>query len=357
MKGLYSSGGSTANLVALGAARQWAYEQVGVDPAADGLGNRRPVVYASTEAHHTIQRSAGVLGLGRHSVRAVPIDDRQRMIPAALEEMLGADLDAGCFPVAVVATAGTTNTGAIDPLRVLGEVAAGNGMWFHVDGAYGLPGILDERIADRYDGLELADSVIVDPHKWLSAPVGIAATFVRDRAILHRAFTQEPSDYLEGSFAADDEVHVSFDSIGVPYGDFGVELSSPSRGVAVWSILRELGVEGARAMIRFDNDLATHVARRVDEHDRLENLIDPELSIACFRHTGPADDLDAHNQVLLRRLIRETPHLPSATVVGGSFAIRPCFINRRTEPADVDAFVDAVIRIGDELAIGGSPID
>jgi cysteine sulfinate desulfinase/cysteine desulfurase-like protein len=188
MEGVYSSGGSVANLLALGAARQRAFERSGRDPAADGID--RPVaVYATTEAHHTIQRSAGVLGIGRRAVRAIPCDRRGRMRVDALAEAIAADRRAGVLPVAIVANAGTTNTGAIDPLREIGELAAASGVWFHVDGAYGLPGVLDERVAPLYDGLELADSVIVDPHKWLGAAVGVGATFVRDRELLRRAFT------------------------------------------------------------------------------------------------------------------------------------------------------------------------
>ncbi len=246
MLGVYSSGGSVANLVALGAARQWAYEQVGVDPARDGLGRLRPVVYATEESHHTVQRSAGVLGIGRANVRMIATDDCQRMRPDALRDAVVADIAAGALPVAVVATAGTTNTGAIDPLRAIGEIAREHGVWFHVDGAYGLPGILDERVAALYDGLELADSAIVDPHKWLGAPVGVAATFVRDRSILHRAFTQEPAAYLEGSMQVSDDVRISLDAMGIPYADFGVELSATARGAQVWSVVRELGRDGAR---------------------------------------------------------------------------------------------------------------
>jgi aromatic-L-amino-acid decarboxylase len=350
LKGVYSSGGSTANLVALGAARQDALEQYGIDAGADGLGSVKPAIYASTEAHHTIQRSAAVLGLGRSCVRAIPTDDRQRMDVVALRETVDRDVSAGVVPIAVVATAGTTNTGAIDPLRAAGEVALEHGAWFHVDGAYGLPGTLDERVAHLYDGLELADSAIVDPHKWLGAPVGIAATFVRDRSILHRAFTQESAPYLEGSFVSGEEPVVSVDAMGVPYADFAVELSSPSRGAVVWSILRELGREGMRARIRRDNDFARHVAARVADSDRLEVLAEPVLSICCFRYVAPdVDDLDALNAALVRRLVRETPYLPSSTVVGGRYAIRPCFINARTELHHVDGFVDTVLRLGDEL--------
>ncbi len=357
MRGVWSSGGSVANLVALGAARQHAYERHGMDPAADGTSGLRPAVYASSEVHHTVQRAAGVLGLGRRAVRVVPVDGRGRMDVDALRERITADVGDGVTPIAVVGTAGTTNTGALDPLRAVGEVARQFGAWFHVDGAYGLPGILDERIADRYDGLELADSAIVDPHKWLNAPVGVAATFVRDRSLLVRAFTQEPAAYLE-SIAGEDHLEVghSLEAMGVPYQDMAVELSAPPRGVVVWSILRELGRDGVRARVRADNDLATRLAGRALADERLELLMEPELSIVVLRYAGdPArrlddDALDVINLAVLRRLRRETPWLPSDTRVRGVVALRPCFINARTQPEMVDAFAAEVRRLGDELA-------
>jgi aromatic-L-amino-acid decarboxylase len=351
MKGVYSSGGSVANLVALGAARQWSLEQQGIDSAADGLGAARTAIYASEESHHTILRAAGVLGLGRRSVRLIPADERQRLDLSALARALDDDARNGVVPLAVVATAGTTNTGAIDPLRECGELARQHGAWFHVDGAYGLPGILDDRVRHFYDGLELADSVIVDPHKWLGAPTGIAATFVRDRTILHRAFTQEPADYLEGSFIDPHDAQSSLESMGIPYADFGVELSSPARGVVVWGILRELGRSGVTRRVIRDNDFARQLAAAVREHEHLELLAEPVLSICCFRYrrVGFAD-LDSLNEQVHRRLLRETPYLPSATVVNGSFGLRPCFINPRTTREDVDGLVDAVVRFGDDLS-------
>ena len=349
MKGVYSSGGSVANLVALGAARQWGFEQVGVDPAADGV-TREGAIYASSEAHHTIMRSAGVLGLGRHHVRQVPTDEHQRIDVTALRAALVADRAKDVVPIAVCATAGTTNTGAIDPLRQVGEVCREFNAWFHVDGAYGLPGVLDDRVRHLYDGLELADSVIVDPHKWLGAPVGIAATFVRDRSILHRAFTQEPAAYLEGSLSDPEDVRVSVDSMGIPYADFGVELSAPSRGAVVWSLLKELGRSGVRERIVHDNDLARHVARRAHDHERLDVLAEPTLSICCLRYRGDdVRDLDGLNARLYRRLVQETSYLPSSTIVNGHFGLRPCFINGRTDLEHVDGFCDTVVRLGDEL--------
>lgn len=354
MQGVYSSGGSVANLLALGAARQSAFERLGRDPAADGVD--RPVaLYASSEAHHTIQRSAGVLGIGRRAVRSIGCDAHGRMRVDALERALDEDARAGILPLAIVANAGTTNRGAIDPLRALGELANARGIWFHVDGAYGLPGILDERVAPLYAGLDRADSLIVDPHKWLGASVGVAATFVRDRELLRRAFTQEPADYLEGAIeqtgATKPRHEHSLDDFGVPYYDFGVELSAPSRGVVVWALLREIGVAGMTARIERHNEMAAHVAKMAEEHPNLELLQEPTLSICCFRYVAPnVSDLDLLNQRLHRQLTRGNRHMPSTTRVNGQLALRPCFIGARTELSHARALIADVLRIGSELA-------
>ena len=269
LKGVYSSGGSVANLIALGGARQFAFEKVGHDVAANGV-NRPARIYASEECHHTIQRSGGVLGIGRRAIKLIACDDKGQMLVQALQEAIANDLKEGIIPVAIVANAGSTNTGAIDPLLAIGEIAREHGIWYHVDGAYGLPGILDERISHLYEGLELADSVIVDPHKWLGASVGIAATFVRDRDILQRAFTQEPADYLEGSVEQTDSTEAgvkhSLDDFGIPYFDYGVELSAPCRGIVVWAMIREIGLEGMRERVKRHNDIASYIAEFSRQH-------------------------------------------------------------------------------------------
>jgi aromatic-L-amino-acid decarboxylase len=256
--------------------------------------------------------------------------------------------------MAIVANAGTTNTGAIDPLKAIGEIARERGIWFHVDGAYGLPGILDERISHLYNGLELADSVIVDPHKWLGAAVGIAATFVRDRRLLHHTFTQEPVDYLEGTNQQEANAPMQFehsmDDFGVPYFDYGVELSSPCRGVVVWALIREIGVEGMAQRMKRHNDMATYIANAAKEHPNLELLLEPTLSICCFRYVAPGiSDLDSFNRRLHRRLIRENENLPSTTQVNGKLALRPCFIGARTNQTHAENLVRDVLRIGGQL--------
>ena len=354
LKGVYSSGGSVANLVALGGARQSAFEKYGHDPAAEGV-NRPVAVYASAECHHTIQRSGGVLGIGRRAIRSIACDGEGRMRVDLLQQAIGKDKKAGILPMAIVGNAGTTNTGAIDPLRQIGEIAAEHSIWFHVDGAYGLPGILDDQISHLYQGLELADSVIVDPHKWLGASVGVAATFVRDRALLSRAFTQEPADYLEGAVEREDGsgavIEHSLDDFGIPYFDYGVELSSPCRGVVVWALIREIGVEGMRQRVKRHNDMARYLARFADEHPNLEVLSKPTLSICCFRYTAPhVTDLDLLNQRLHRRLVRENEFMPSTTRVQGKLALRPCFIGARADRSQMDGLLQAVLRIGGELA-------
>ena len=348
MKGIYSSGGSVANLVALGAARQWAFEQIRIDPARDGV--LKPCrIYATASSHHTIHRSAAVLGLGRNAVVAIKEDRDGRMCAADLQHQLKADASTHYLPIAVVATAGTTSAGAIDPLRQLGDIARAHKVWFHVDGAYGLPGILDPRVTAQYDGLELADSVIVDPHKWLGAPIGIGATFVRDRDILHRAFTQGPADYLEGTIS-EEKAQSSLDGLGIPYADFGVELSSPPRGAVVWALIKEIGKAGMRERICRHNAMARFIAERARAHPNLEVLREPTLSICCFRYVSEkVEDLNAFNRSIHRQLLRNGENMPSTTMIDGALVIRPCFIGARTLQHHAEELVDEVIAIGNKL--------
>ena len=199
-QGVFSSGGSTANLVALGAARQWAFERRGRDVSADGLPSAvRARVYASGQAHNTIQRATAVLGLGRAGTRRIACDARQRIDVAALRAAIAADERDGVVPVAVVGTAGTTDTGAIDPLGDLAEIAREHGAWFHVDGAYGLIAAASPALRPAFAAVADADSVIVDPHKWLATGAGCAATYVRDAGLLTRAFAQGAATYYQES--------------------------------------------------------------------------------------------------------------------------------------------------------------
>ena len=348
MKGIYSSGGSVANLVALGAARQWAFERLGIDVAEDGVA--RPCrIYASSACHRTIHRAAAVLGMGRATVVSIATDKNGRLCPKALRQQLQADAGTGFVPVAVVANAGTTDTGAIDPLREIGEIAAAYQIWFHVDGAYGLPGILDPRVRPLYEGLSLADSVIVDPHKWLGAPVGIGATYVRDRSILNRAFSQGAADYLEGA-CHDDNIQNSMQSMGIPYHDFGVELSAPSRGAVVWALIREIGKKGIEERICRHNDMARLVAGLAHKHPDLEVVQEPTLSICCFRYVSDkVPNLNDLNKQIHLQLVQDGCSIPSTTILNGILVIRPCFVGARTTEQHARELVDSVVDAGNML--------
>jgi aromatic-L-amino-acid decarboxylase len=362
-QGLFTSGGSVANLVGLGGARQSAAERLGVNAGRDGIeALPRPHVYASTEVHHVVQRATAVLGLGRGAVVTIPTDDALRMDVAALRERLQQDRASGCTPLAVVATAGTVNTGAVDPLPELGTLCREQEIWLHVDGAYGLPGVLDPEVASLYGDLGVADSLVIDPHKWLAVPVGCGAVFVRDRMLLQRAFTLEAAAYMERSqpvYADNAPLTSQFDDMGYLYMHYGVEQTAPSRGVQVWAILKEIGVEGVKARICRHNGYARHLAERVRSSPYLELLAPVTLSICCFRYVpgslrGRSDSeatekLNVLNRAVLGRVRARGRCITSATTVRGAFAIRPCYINPRTTLADVDALADEVETCGNAL--------
>ncbi len=352
--GSFTSGGSTANLVGLAAARQHAGERVGIDPGLDGLAKLvEPRVYASTEVHHVVNRACGVLGLGRRALRLAPLDARRRCDVRALEKMLDEDLRAGRTPVAVVASAGDVNTGVVDPIDELREVAHGRGVWLHVDGAYGGFGVLDPRVAPLYGDLSKVDSFAVDPHKWMAVPVGCGAGFVRDGTLLARSFTLEPAAYVEMAPTDSGDTDSPFDQLGEGNPDYSIDHSAPSRGLTVWALLKEIGAEGMRERVVRHHDCARRVAERVKAHAALELLAEPVLSICCFRvkPRGSEDGaaLDALNETVLKLVRKRGRAIPSHTKLDGRFAIRPCFINPRQGLAEADLVVDEVLAAAEEL--------
>lgn len=361
-QGIFTSGGSVANLVGLGAARQHAAEQRGLDPALDGVHELPEArIYASDQVHHCVYRAAAILGLGRRAVVTIPTDEALRMDVAALARQLEQDLAAGRIPVAVVATTGTINTGAVDPVPEISMLCREHGVWLHIDGAYGLLGVLDSELAPLYGDLAAADSLVVDPHKWLATSMGCGGVFVRDGSLLARAFTLESAVYVEGSqpiYADDRPLTSQFDDFGYAFHHFGVEHSLPSRGVEVWAVLKEIGAEGVRARIKRHNGYARYLADRVRQSPCLEPAAPVTLSTCCFRYVpgalrGRTDQaavemLNQVNQEVLRLVRARGRCAPSATVLSGAFVIRSCFINPRTTLADVDALVDEVEACGPE---------
>ena len=355
--GQFTSGGSTANLVGLGAARQHAGEQLGIDAAHDGVSAiPSPRIYTSVQVHHVMGRSLGILGLGRGNVRSIPLASNRRIDLDMLRTTIEQDIAAGATPIAVVGNAGDVNTGVVDPLGPMAAVAREFGIWFHVDGAYGGFGLLDERVRDLYGDPGEYDSFAVDPHKWLAAPVGTGLVICRDGDLLGRSFAVETGAYdreFEHQDFDEREPESLWESMGRGTPDWGVDFSTPSRGIAVWAILKEIGAAGVRERIVRHNDCARLVADRATESEELELMADPELSIACFRYLREGlsgTDLDQFNERILEELRRRGSSLPSGTWLDGRFAIRPCFINPRSGLDDAARLVDEVIEIGRTLS-------
>jgi len=360
-QGLFTSGGAVANLVAMTAARQHAAEQLGIDAAEDGIvAIPHPRFYATSETHHVVRRAVSVLGFGRQAVVTMPTDEGLRMDVTALRERLHQDQDDGCTPVAILATAGTTNSGAIDPLPDLAALCRDEGIWLHVDGAYGLLGKLDPTVASLYGDLSDADSLVLDPHKWLNAPLGSGAVFVRDRALLRRTFALGTAAYLDDEHAENGDAPLGsqFADYGFEFHEIGVELSAPPRGVHVWAVLKELGVDGIRARVQRNIALAHYLAELIDRSPVLELVVPVTLSIGCFRYVPPGirtshdrDSLSLLNQInrdVLYRIQSRGRSIPSGTTVHGKFVIRPCYLNPRTTEADIEALVEETEQCGAE---------
>ncbi len=326
--GTFTSGGMLSNLTALTAARERAQPGCRID-GCDGRG----VVYASVEAHSSVERAVEVLGLGRKALRSVEIDAARRMRPDALAAAIDHDLAEGLRPVAVVATAGTTLTGAVDPIRAVAEVCAAHGVWLHVDGAYGLPAAATASARHLFDGLELADSAALDGHKWLFVPKACGVLLVRDRADLEAAFSHDAPYIPEIEF-------------GEHPVEWTLEYSRPFRALKLWLALRAHGAEAFREAIEHDLELARLVADLVRDADDLELMTEPSLSIVPFRRVPSRGDPDAHNRRLVGALQRDGRVYVTGAVVDGRWCLRPCIVNYRTTADDAHALVDVVREVG-----------
>jgi aromatic-L-amino-acid decarboxylase len=331
--GTFTSGGTVSNLTSLTAAR----EHAAPGSRVTGLAGLRLAVYTSEEAHYSVKRAVELLGLGAGSLRLVPLDERHRMDPAALARAVDADVAAGVTPVAVVASAGTTLTGAIDPLDAIAEICSERDVWLHVDGAYGLPaaGIPGHR--ERFAGLDRADSVAIDAHKWLYLPKACSVVLARDPGTLAAAFAHE-----EPYMPHEDELHSA---------DLGIEYSRPFRALKLWLAFRVHGAAAFREAIARNLDQARLLAEEVRGYDDLELALEPELSIVPFRHVpeGVAD-VDTHNLRLGEALLRDGRVYLASAVIDGRVYLRPCVVNYRTTDEDVLALVEIAREVGARIA-------
>lgn len=346
--GLLVSGGNMANFVCFLAARVakagWNVRDSGL---AGGAG-RTLRVYGSLETHTWIQKAADLSGLGVASIRWIPTDPRLRMDMAALRRQLDADRASGDVPCLVIGTAGSVSTGAVDPLRDIAAICREYGAWFHVDGAYGGFAAAVPEAPDDLRGLSDADSVAVDPHKWLYAPLEAGCALVRDPEALRAAFSYHPPYY-------------HFDERATNYVDCGPQNSRGFRALKVWLALRQVGAAGYRRMIADDIRLSRAMAAGVSRHPDLE-LMTQDLSITTFRyvppdlrtHLGDAQVeryVDALNRELLDRLQRGGEVFVSNAVIGGRYALRACIVNFHTDRADVEAVPQIVVNVAKQVDV------
>ncbi len=348
--GLLTSGGSLATFTALAAARVARAPAATVRGGLGQLGDRLMTLYMSEEGHMSIPRAAQLLGLGTAAVRIIPCDERFRMDATALSAAIEADRRQGHIPFCVVATAGTVKTGAIDPLARVARAAAKHGLWLHVDAAYGGPLRLSTRHRALLSGMEAADSVTLDPHKWLYAPLDAGCVLFRDPGA-PRALFATSGDYAAVLEEGERESYAFF--------EHGPELSRRFRALKVWMVLKYHGVDRIGRRIGEEMELARALANRVQNQDEMELLAPVETSIVCFRYVPTAmrfgaalDDaaLDDLNQELLRDTQRAGQVYLSNARVGGRFALRACIVNFRTARSDVEATVDEILAHGRRLA-------
>jgi aromatic-L-amino-acid/L-tryptophan decarboxylase len=342
---LLLSGGSAATLNALTAARHRAAGRAGWDMRAEGLQGGHPplVAYASAESHSSIQKCIEQLGIGTRHLHAIAIDAGFRMQPDALREAIERDLDSGCLPFAVVACGGSTNTGAIDPLDEIADVADGFGIWLHVDGAFGAWAALDPAYRGLFKALARADSVTVNPHKWLQVPVDCGALLTRHPEIHRAAFALTP-DYLAAGHGE------------APWPmDHMFELTFGNRALKTWAAIARLGRSGIAELVTRCNRLAKLLEERVRASAELELLAPASLSVVNFRYRpmGRRPDeaaLDALNESISAAISKGgEAHLPT-TRVRGRTSLRACFLHYENDDSDVDHLVRLVGRLGASLA-------
>jgi len=341
--GVLLSGGSIANQVGLAVARN---AKAPFDVREKGLsGGPRLMFYTSSESHNSVQRAVELLGLGAESLAAIPVRDDFTIDVVALETRIAEDREAGRVPCCVSANAGTVNTGAIDPLAALADLCEREDLWLHVDGAFGALGVLDAETRPKLAGLERADSIAFDLHKWMYLPYDVACTLVRSREA-HTATFAAHADYLahtEGGISTGPLI----------WADYAPQLSRAFRALKVWMNLKAYGLDRFAAAITRNIGQARYLAGLVEKAPDLELLAPVPLNVVNFRYldrTLPPEALDDLNARILAELQERGIAAPSSTIINGRLALRVANVNHRSRQDDFDALVDAVVDLGRELS-------
>jgi aromatic-L-amino-acid/L-tryptophan decarboxylase len=341
--GLLTSGASAATVVCLAGARSGALAAVGHDVRRDGLAGAPPLAaYVPAEAHSCVQRGLELLGFGNAAMRGVPLAGG-RLDANALRGAIAADRASGTVPAVLVGSAGTVNTGEIDPLDDLADVAAAEGIWFHVDGAYGAFGVLDPALATRYRGMERADSLALDPHKWLGVPVDAGCALVQRGDDLRDAFSLIPP-YLRQEDP---------DPVGT-FAEYGFEQTRPFRALKTWATVAALGREGIAAHIARCNELARELAAMVEREPELELAVAPQTSIVAFRARPagcPPERLEGVNRALPEAVQARGRTFVTGTVLEGRETLRACILHPDTGSEHLETLVSEVVATARTLAL------
>ena len=334
--GVLTSGGSAANLVALVTAREWAGNPLD------------PVLYLSDQGHSSLERAARIMGIRSGRVRKISTDDAFRMELGALRAAIDRDRAAGLHPLAVCGNAGATNTGATDPLRALASLAREEGLWLHVDAAYGGFAILTPEGRDAFEGIEEADSITLDPHKWFFQPYETGCLMVRDTRVLEEAFRILP-EYLQDAALGEEQVN---------FADRGIQLTRRFRALKIWMSVQMLGLRAFKEAIQASMDLARRAEARIRSSQDLELLGPATLGIVCFRFNPPGrtmgpEALETLNLSIQEEIVGSGLAMMSSTRLRGAFSLRLAIMNYRSTWDDVQMTIQAVQEIGRRLT-GGS---
>jgi len=338
--GILTGGGSSANLSALAMARETGL------PANERGIRELGTVYASEQVHMSIPKAIALLGIGRDQLRLIPCDENFRLRTDLLRRAIEADVGEGKTPIAIVGTAGTVATGSIDPLREMAAIAEECQAWFHVDGAYGALAAIARPAP--FDGMELANSISLDPHKWLYQPLDCGCLLFRDRTQARRTFSFT-GDYAKSLLENPVESFAFFEQ--------SVELSRRFRALKLWLSLRYHGLASFRQQVENDLECAKHLASLIEANSEMELLAPVPLSAVCFRYASHASGLndtqldDLNLRILTSVQRRGRVYISNATI-RDRFALRACIVNHRTTPADVAEVVNEVIAVGRELSSG-----
>jgi aromatic-L-amino-acid decarboxylase len=322
--GVLESGGTMASILGLAVAR---HAKAGFDTREEGMQSGHPplTVYSSTETHGWIQKGVELLGIGRKWLRRIPVDADNRMNVAALRQSIEADIAAGYRPICAIGTAGTVNTGATDDLNAIADICTEFNLWFHVDGAFGALARLSPELAPMVSGIERADSLAFDLHKWMYLPFEIACLLVKDEAAHTGAFAFSPS-YIAG-------LQRGVIAGGLPFADRGVDLSRGFKALKAWMCMKAYGVDAFARIIEQNVEQTRYLVSKIEGEPRLELLAPAPMNIACFRFRAEGlseEELNNLNLEILLRVQETGAAVPSSTIINGAFAIRVCNVNHRT---------------------------